>query len=121
MRIDTFLAGVAAASLLAFPAMAQDGQYAPQLTRIIEEGASGTCLAGLMQPSLLDACNSQISAMSEGLAALGAIETMTFVRAEETPEGKVEFYAVKFAGGATLTWVIGQERDGKFATVGTGG
>ncbi|MFN3668566.1 MAG: hypothetical protein ACK4VY_04615 [Brevundimonas sp.] len=121
MRIDTFLAGVAVASLLAFPAMAQDGQYAPQLTRMIEEAASGTCLAGLMQQPLLDACNSQIQGMSEGLTALGAIESMTFLRAQDTPEGRVEVYAVKFAGGQTLNWVIGQEREGKFATVGTGG
>ena len=121
MRLCNILAGVAAASLLAFPAMAEDGQYAPQLTRIIEEAANGTCLAPLMAPSLLDACNGQIQGMAQGLSALGAIETMTFVRAEDTPEGKVELYSVKFAGGQTLQWFIGHESDGKFAAVGTGG
>ena len=57
MRINRVLAGVVAAGLVAFPAMAQDGQYATQLTRILEEAAAGTCLAALMAPPLLDACN----------------------------------------------------------------
>ena len=121
MRIGMILAGVASASLLAFPAMAQEGRYAPQLTRIIEEAAKGTCLAALMAPSLLDACNGQIAAMSPALAAMGAVETITFVSAQETPEGTVETYSVKFTGGQTLRWVIGQERDGKFSVVGAGG
>lgn len=95
MRIRLILAGVAAAGLMAFPAMAQDGQYAPQLTRIIAEAAEGTCLAAYMAPSLLDACNGQIAGMSPVLRAMGAIETMN--------------------------WVIGQERDGKFSVVGAGG
>jgi len=52
-----------------------------------------------------------------GLQALGAIETMTFVSAQDTPEGKVETYSVKFASGQTMNWFIGQERDGKFSVV----
>jgi hypothetical protein len=121
MRIRMMLAGVTAAGLMAFPTMAQDGQYAPQLTRIIDEAAQGTCLAALMAQSLLDACNAQIAGMSPALQALGAIETMTFVSAQDTPEGKVETYSVKFASGQTMNWFIGQERDGKFAVVGAGG
>ena len=121
MRIRMILAGVAAAGLMALPAMAQDGQYAPQLTRIIAEAAEGTCLAAYMAPSLLDACNGQIEGMSPALRAMGAIEAMTFVSAEETAEGKVETYSVKFAGGRTMNWFIGHERDGKFSVVGTGG
>ncbi len=118
MRIRLMLAGVAAAGLMAFPAMAQDGQYAPQLTRIIEEAANGTCLAAYMAPPLLDACNGQIAGMSPALQAMGAIETMTFVSAEDTPEGRVETWSVKFAGGQTMNWFIGQEHDGKFSVVG---
>lgn len=121
MRIGLMLAGVAAAGLMAFPAMAEDGQYAPQLTRIIAEAAEGNCLAAYMAPSLLDACNGQIEGMSPALQALGAIETVTFVSAEETAEGKVETYSVKFAGGRTMNWFIGQEQDGKFSVVGAGG
>ena len=121
MRLCTMLAGVAAAGLMAFPAMAEDGQYAPQLTRIIDEAAQGTCLAALMAQPLLDACNGQIAGMSPALQALGAIETMTFVSARDTPEGKVETYSVKFASGQTMNWFIGQERDGKFSVVGAGG
>ncbi len=114
------LAGVAAAGLMAFPAMAEDGQYAPQLTRIINEAAGGTCVADLMAQPLLDACNGQIAGTGPALQALGAIETVTFVSAEETPAGKVETYSVKYAGGQTLNWFIGQERDGKFSVVGVG-
>lgn len=121
MRLGTMVAGVAAAGLMAFPAMAEDGQYAPQLTRIIGEAAQGTCLAELMAQPLLDACNGQIAAMSPALRALGAIETMTFVSARDTPEGKVETYSVKFASGQTMNWFIGQEGDGKFSVVGAGG
>lgn len=121
MRIQNMLAGVAAAALIAFPAMAQDGQYREQLNRIISEAAGGTCLAALMGPGLLDACNGQIEGMAPALQAMGAIESMTFVRSEDTPEGPVETWAVKFAGGQTLTWVIGQMQDGKFATVGVTG
>lgn len=121
MRIRMVLAGIAAAGLMVFPAMAQDGQYGPQLNRILTEAATGTCLAALMAPPLLDACNGQIGAMAPGLRSLGAVETMTFVSAEDTPQGRVETWSVKFANGPTLTWFIGQEQDGKFSAVGTGG
>ena len=121
MRIRLILAGAAAAGLMAFPAMAEDGQYAPQLNRILTEAAEGTCLAAFMAPSLLDACNGQIEGMSPALRAMGAVETMTFVNAEDTADGRVETYSVKFAGGRTITWVIGHERDGKFSVVGSGG
>lgn len=122
MRIHTMLAGVAAAALMAFPAMAQDGQYREQLTRILAEAAQGTCPAALMAPALLDACNAQIEGMGPALAALGAIESVTFVTAQDTPDGRVETWAVKYASGRTLNWVIGQiQPDGKFSTVGTAG
>lgn len=121
MRIAMILAGVAAAGLMALPAMAEEGRYAPQLTRMLEEAAKGNCLPALMAPSLLDACNGQIQGMAPALDALGAVETMTFVSAQDTPDGRVETYSVKFAGGQTMEWVIGQEHDGKFSTVGTAG
>lgn len=121
MRIQTLFAGVAAAALMAFPAMAQDGQYREPLTRIITEAADGVCLEALMQPALLDACNGQIQGMAPALAAMGAIESMTFVRSEETPEGPVETWAVQFTGGQILTWSIGQVKDGKFNSVGVSG
>lgn len=122
MRIQIMLAGVAAAALMAFPASAQDGQYRDQLSRIITEAAGGTCLAALMAPSLLDACNGQIAGMAPALTSLGAIESLTLVSAEETPGGRIETWAVKFAAGVTLNWVIGGvQPDGKFNIVGTGG
>ena len=48
MRLRMMLAGVAAAGLFAFPAMAEDGQYTPQMTRIVTEATAGTSLAGLI-------------------------------------------------------------------------
>jgi len=119
--MEMILAGVAAMSLMAVPAMAEDGQYAPQLTRILTEAAGGTCLAAFMAPPLLDACNGQIEGMSPALRAMGEIESMTLVSAEDTPEGRVETYSVKFAAGRTMNWVIGHELDGKFSVVGAGG
>lgn len=121
MRIRTFLAGVAAAGLMAFPAMAEDGQYGPQLTRILTEAAQGTCPVDLMQQPLLDACNAQIPTMAPGLTALGAVQSVTFVSAQDSPGGRVETYTVTFAGGRSMSWFIGQEQDGKFAVVGVGG
>lgn len=121
MRVGKLCAAMAAAGILASPAMAQEGRYAPQLTRILEEAATGTCLAALMAPPLLDACNGQIQGMAPALAAMGAVKSVTFVSSQETPEGRVETYRVEFAGGQTMNWVIGQEREGKFSTVGTAG
>lgn len=121
MRIHMMLAGAAAAALMAFPAMAQDGQYGEQLNRIVTEAAAGTCQEALMAQSLLDACNGQIQGMAPALSALGSIETMTFVSARDTLEGRVESWSVKYTGGQILTWVIGQMQDGKFSTVGVTG
>ena len=121
MRIRTVLAGLTAAGLMAFPAMADDGQYGPQLTRMLSEAAAGSCSIGLMQSTVLDACNAQIEGMSPALRSLGALESVTFVSAEDTAQGRVETYNVKFAGGRTMTWVIGLEVEGKFGVVGSGG
>lgn len=122
MRIRTMLAGVAAAGLMALPAMAQDGEYGEQLRQMLTEAAAGTCSEALMAPALLDACNGQIAGMAPGLQALGAIESMTFVSAEDTPGGRMESWSVAFANGRTLNWFIGgQQPDGKFTAAGTAG
>lgn len=121
MRIRALLAAAAATGLMAFPAMAQEGEYRPQLTRILEEAANGTCLAALMSESLLSACQGQIAGMAPALASLGTIESITFVSAEDRPGGRVETWAVKYTGGRTINWVIGEMHDGKFAVVGTAG
>lgn len=120
MRIRMILAGVAAAGLMAFPAMADDGQYGEPLGQMLAEAAEGTCAEALMAPGLLSACQGQIAGMAQGLQALGAIESMTFVSAQDTAEGRVETWSVKYAGGQTLNWFIGQRQpDGKFAAAGT--
>lgn len=127
MPIRMMSAAVAAAGLLAFPVLAQDaaagdGEYRAPLGEILVAAAEGTCLEALMAPDLLGACQGQIAGMAPALTALGAIEAMTFVGAEDTPDGPVERWSLRYAGGRTLTWVIGQRQDdGKFRTVGTAG
>jgi len=122
MRIRMMLAGVAAAGLMAFPALAQDGEYGEPLRQMLTEAAAGTCSEAWMAPAVLGACQGQIAGMAQGLQALGAIESMTFVSAQDTPQGRVETWSVAYASGQTLNWVIGQRQpDGKFAAVGTGG
>lgn len=119
MRTTVFVAGLMAASLTAFSAMAEEGQYKQPLQRMITDAAGGRCSVEIMGAGLLAACNQQIAAMSAGLASLGAVESMTFVKAETGEHGRVETYAVKFAGGLTLNWFIGGEKDGKFEVAGT--
>lgn len=123
MRTPFLLAGLAAAALAA-PAFAQApaGEHGEALKTMITQAAAGTCAADLMAEQLLTACNQQIAQMAPGLQSLGAVESLTFVRTEQTPQGPVEMYAVKFAGGQTMTWFIGaRQSDGKYAIAGTQG
>lgn len=119
MRIRILLAGAAAAALAAFPVLARDGQYAAGLTRMLTEAAAGRCPADVMGEDLLAACNEQIAGMAPAMASLGAIETTTFVRAEEAGGDRYEVYSVAFASGRTLIWRIGGLREGRFAAAGT--
>lgn len=121
MRIRMLAAVLTSAGLLALPAAAQEGRYAPQLTQIIEELATGKCLAALMAPPVLDVCNGLVQGMAPALAALGTVKSLTFLSAQDTPDGRVETYRVEFGGGETLDWFIGKERNGKFSSVGTAG
>lgn len=116
MRLKLMLAAAAAFSLTAASAMALDseGQYAADLQRMIAETAAGACPADIMGEPLLVACQQQLPQMSAGLASLGAVQSVTFVKAEDTPNGRVETYTVTFSGGASLTWGIGHKHDGKY-------
>ena len=121
MDIRTTMTAMVIAGLMAFPAFAQGGEYEAALRKMISETAAGTCPADVMGAELLTACQQQLPQMSAGLASLGAIESARFVRAEDRPEGRVEIYEVKFAGGMTLNWGIGGLRDGKFNVAYAGG
>lgn len=124
MPRKTVLAAAFAGLLIAFPALSQEaqtGEYADALRRMITETASGTCPEDVMGGGLLEACRQQLAQMSAGLASLGAIESMTFVSAEDTPGGRVETYAVRFASGQTLNWGIGGVQDGKYTVAYAGG
>lgn len=120
-----YLAAAAAVVLMTvLPAAAQDtpnGEYAEALRRMIVETAGGRCPEDIMAGPLLEACRQQVAQMSAGLTSLGAIESMTFVRVEETPNGRVEVYSVRFASGQTLNWGIGGAAEGKFSVAYAGG
>ena len=117
------LAFAAALSLTAAAAHAQPaGEYALDLSRMITETAGGTCPADLMGAQLLSACQAQIAGMQAGLSSLGAVESVTFVQADDMPQGKVETYRVRFAGGQEMNWSIGMKgTDGKYETAFTRG
>jgi len=123
MRATTILAMLMAFGLTT-ATVAQEapaGEYAEALQRMITETAAGTCPEDVMAGTLLDACRQQLAQMSAGLASLGAIETVTFVRAEDGPTGRVEVYAVRFASGQSLNWGIGGLQDGRFTIAYAGG
>lgn len=128
MRVMTMTATFAATFALAGAALAQDaapaehGQYQAALERMVTESAQSRCPADVMAEALLTACNSQIAAMGPALQSLGAVESITFVRSEQRAEGgRVEYYAVRHAGGQTLNWGIGGESGGKFEIAFVGG
>lgn len=137
LTLTVALAAALAAGALALPAAArsadraaaqspaqpaEEGRYEDALRRMITETAAGSCPADIMGAPLLAACEQQLPQMSAGLAGLGPIESITFVRAEDGGQyGRVETYAVKFSGGQSLNWGIGGEKDGKFDVAYTGG
>ncbi|NBB53115.1 hypothetical protein GVN24_33070 [Rhizobium sp. CRIBSB] len=119
MRVTMMLAAVAAATLLSGAAQAQtvpgQGQYQAALETMITSTAAGTCPEDVMAGELMAACIQQLPQMSQGLQSLGAIQSITFLRAEGEGAERTEFYSVTFAVGATLVWGIGHEVDGKFS------
>ena len=127
MRVTMLMTAMAATAMLAGAAQAQTGtapegaRYQAALERMITETAQGRCPADLMAEQLLTACNQQIAAMSTGLQSLGPIQTITFLGSEDRADGRLERYAVKFPGGATLNWGIGAEAAGKFGAAFAGG
>jgi hypothetical protein len=93
---------------------ADDGQYGLALRRIVTEAAAGTCAADLMAEPLLSACRDQMPQMKPALAALGTVEGVSFIKAEAHDDARVETYAVKYSGGKTSLWSLGNRKDGKF-------
>lgn len=133
MRLNILLAGLAAAlTTTAVQAQTPDpaetpapppaaspaaeGEYAADLQKLISDAAGGTCSPELMGAQLLAACQSQIAAMSAGLASLGAVQSVTLIETNDTAQGKLETYRVVFAGGQTLNWTLGVKVDGKYET-----
>ena len=118
MRMRSMLAAMAVAGLTATAAMAavmaDEGQYAQPLTTMLSEAAAGTCSAELMAEGLKTACGQQIANLAPGLSSLGAVQTVALIKSETTAGGVLETYLVTFAGGQTMTWVIGGLHDGKF-------
>lgn len=126
MRLSFALAGLVA--LIATGAHAQtstpasaEGEYGADLTRMITATAGGTCPADLMGGQLLSACQAQIAGMQAGLASLGAVESVSLVQSQTVPDGKIETYRVRFAGGQEMNWAIGVKVGGKYEAAFTRG
>jgi hypothetical protein len=82
-----------------FPAMAAKGSYSNALRKILTQTVAGSCAADIMAPKLLNACHEQMSRLQPGLAALGPIKSITFVRADMHKGERMETYKVAFAKG----------------------
>ena len=116
MRVKMMMAAVAVATMLSGAAQAQTdaGQYQAALERMMSESAQGRCPEDVMAAELLAACTPQVAQMAPALQSLGAIQSITFLRAEGEGAERTEFYAVTYAIGVTLNWGIGGLVDGKF-------
>ena len=121
MRSNMLLIGAAFAALASGAANAADGKYSAQLVQMLNAAAAGKCSPDMMGSGLLAACQAQLPAMTAELAPLGKIDTVTFVSSQDTDKGPVETYAIKYASGQTLHWMIGQFQNGKFETLGSNG
>ncbi len=121
MRSHILIIGAAFAALTSGTAYAADGKYSAQLVQMLNATAAGKCSPDMMGDALLAACQTQLPTMSAGLTQLGKIDTVTFVSSQDTDKGPVETYAIKYASGQTLHWIIGQYANGKFETLGTNG
>ena len=121
MRSHILSIGAALAVFTSSAAYAADGKYSAQLVQILNATAAGKCSPDMMGTGLLAACQAQLPAMSAGLAQLGKIDSVTFVSSQDTDKGPIETYAIKYASGQTLHWIIGQFTNGKFETLGTNG
>lgn len=111
MRSKLLLTGLAAVSLAAWSASAQEtGRHGEDLRRILATAATGTCSTELMAGGLLENCQQQIRMMGPAINSFGPVDTVTFVRIQQTPNGPVEVYQVKFTS-LTLTWAIGGRQD----------
>jgi hypothetical protein len=121
MRSHILFIGAAFAVLTSGTAYASDGKYSAQLVQMLNATAGGKCSPDMMGDALLAACKAQLPTMSAGLTQLGKIDTVTFVSSQDTDKGPVETYAIKYASGQTLHWIIGQFANGKFETLGTNG
>lgn len=96
---------------------ADQGQYAGPLRAMFTAVAGGTCPENLMGAALLNACRQQLPQMAPALKAIGAIQSLTFDKAEEANGQRYEKYTMTFANGKPATWVIGALKDGKFEAV----
>lgn len=115
MRIPFGLAAVLV--FAAGAAFAEDGQYSGPLIQALTATASGQCPREIMADQLLSACRQQAPTLGPALAAMGRIVDATLVSSQQTPNGMIETYRVRFSGGQTMTWAIGAMQDGKFTTI----
>lgn len=113
MRMMMTMIGVA--TIVATPALAAEtGRYEASLRKIVTEAIASRCPDDVMAEPLLSACRAQLSAMGPALAALGPVESVTFIKSDDRDGKRYESYAVRHAKGKTMIWGIGDEAGGKF-------
>jgi hypothetical protein len=87
-------------------------QHADLLKQVLAENAKGNCPASLMSPLLKGACETQMPAMGQTLAAKGSVTKTEFMGMQQSQMGPAEVYKVTFSAG-TMMWMINTGPDGK--------
>lgn len=118
MRPIAMLCALAAAGLLAGAAHAQDpstdGRYRADLIKVMDGLAAGECPEDVMKGDLLDACETQMSSVTDALQMLGEPMSLDYVRTDGEGTEAVEVYQAAYPMGVTLTWGIGGVEDGRY-------
>lgn len=118
MRMRMMLASLAMAGMAATSALAEEGVYTADLTRLVNDAAEGTCTAELMTADLLKACQEQIGTLGPALKGLGAVQSITLTKAETSGSVRLETYVVAYTNGTRLVWAIGaRSSDGRFGAL----
>ncbi|WP_322964584.1 hypothetical protein [Sphingomonas fuzhouensis] len=117
MRLGLIAVAALTMTTAATAQTAEQGRYSGQLRTMLTAVAGGTCPEALMGEELLKACRQQLPQMGPALRTAGAIQSMTFDKAQDANGQRYEKYTVTYANGKSTAWVIGGLKDGKFESV----
>ena len=105
------IAATAGAIAIAASALAAEGKYEDLLLQALMANADGECPAALMRDEIKKSCESQLPALTDTFAKLGAFKGITFQSTRALDGGPGEVYKVSFEHGEWI-WVL-NARDGK--------